>query len=176
MESHAVPVLRMGENAPPAHRRRRMTRLFAQINLNAAATARTVATKLTHGPQSIVPAMTTIAKRGKNDLPSTSLVFERSPCDRRSMLSSFPLRSSCACVRSSEEPAVPGIIWYRLQVSLASPSCMNHSTWSFCAIAYFPQKTAHRLIQLSGEVAYTIQVFGWACYQLSGIIRIRRFR
>jgi hypothetical protein len=88
MEGHAVPVLRMGENAPTAHRRRCITRLFAQINLNAAATARTVTAKLTHGPQSVVPPMTTIAKNGKNDLPSTSLIFERNPWDRPSMLSS----------------------------------------------------------------------------------------
>jgi len=88
MESHAVPVLRMGENAPTA-RRRCTAGLSAQINLNAAVTASTATAKLTQGPQSIVPAMTAIAKRGKNDLPSTTLIFERNPSDRRPMCALF---------------------------------------------------------------------------------------
>jgi hypothetical protein len=55
----------MGQNTPPT-RRPCVTRHSAQINLNAAATAMTVIARLTHGPQSIAPAMTVIAKIGKN--------------------------------------------------------------------------------------------------------------
>ena len=91
MENDAVPVLRMGKNTPPT-RRLCIPRLSAQISLNAAATATTVIARLTHGPQSIAPAMTVIAKSGNNDLPSTCLVFEKRRCDRRPMLCSFPLR------------------------------------------------------------------------------------
>ena len=76
MESDALPVLGMGENTPPT-RRPCVARPSAQINLNAAATAMTVIARLTHGPQSIAPAMTVIAKIGKNDLPSVCLVFEK---------------------------------------------------------------------------------------------------
>lgn len=91
MESDAVPVLRMGENTPTI-RCPRMPRLSAQISLNAAATAATVTARLTHGPQSIAPAITAIAKSGKNDLPSARLVLEKKPWDTRPMLRSFPLR------------------------------------------------------------------------------------
>ena len=87
MKNYAVPVLRMGENMSPTGRP-----CSAQISLNAAATAITVTARLTHGPQSIAPAMTVIAKSGKKDLPSTCLVFEKKPCPRRPMLRSFPLR------------------------------------------------------------------------------------
>ncbi len=90
MEKDAVPVLRMGENAPPTPGLGR-SRLCAQISLNAAATAMTVTARLTHGPQSIAPAITVIAKSGKNDLPSTCLHSEKKPCDRGPMYS-FPLR------------------------------------------------------------------------------------
>jgi len=90
MESDAVPVLRMGENAPPTRRPCRL-HLSAQISLNATATAMTVTARLTHGPQSVAPAMTVIAKSGKNDLPRTCLVFEKNSLDRRPMLCSFPL-------------------------------------------------------------------------------------
>jgi len=82
-----VPVLRVGENAPRA-------RLSAQINLNAATTARTTTAKLTQGPQSIAPAMTVIARRGKNDLPIAAVVFEKNPAEGGPMLRSFPLRIS----------------------------------------------------------------------------------
>jgi len=74
MESDAVPVLGMGENTPPT-RRPYLPRPSAQISLKAAATAMTVNARLTHGPQNIAPAMTVIAKIGKNDLPNTCLVF-----------------------------------------------------------------------------------------------------
>jgi hypothetical protein len=93
MENDAVPVLRMGENTPPT-RHLCMSGVSAQISLSAAATAITVTAKLTHGPQSIAPAITAIAKSGKNDLPSTCLAFERKPSDGRPMLRSFPLRFS----------------------------------------------------------------------------------
>lgn len=79
------------ENGPPA-RCPCVARTSAQISLNAAATAMTVTARLTHGPQSIAPAMTVIAKSGKNDLPSTCLVFENKPRDGRNMLRSFPMR------------------------------------------------------------------------------------
>jgi hypothetical protein len=72
MEGHAMPVLRVGKNAPAA-------RLSAQINLNAAAIASTTTAKLTQGPQSIAPTITAIVRRGKKDLPITTLVFERNP-------------------------------------------------------------------------------------------------
>ena len=90
MESEAVPVLGMRENMPPA-RRPWVPRPSAQISLNAAATAMTVIARLTHGPQTIAPAMTVIAKIGKKDLPNVCLVFEKKPCDRRVTLRSFPL-------------------------------------------------------------------------------------
>jgi len=67
-----MPVLRVRENAPTA-------RLSAQINLNAAATATTVTPKLIQGPHSIAPAITATARRGKNNLPTTTLVFESNP-------------------------------------------------------------------------------------------------
>jgi hypothetical protein len=38
--------------------------------------------KLTHGPQSIAPAITTIAKNGQNDLPSTSPVRNKNECKK----------------------------------------------------------------------------------------------
>ncbi len=87
MENYTVPILRISQNAP-AIRDRCLGRRSAQISLNTAATARTVTAKLTHGPQSIVPAITAIAKRGKNDLPTKSVVFERDSCHRRPMLRS----------------------------------------------------------------------------------------
>ena len=93
MENDAVPVLRMGENPPPT-RHLCMSGLSAQISLSAAATAITVTARLTQGPQSIAPAMTVIAKSGKNDLPSTCLAFEKKLFDRCPMLRSFPLRFS----------------------------------------------------------------------------------
>lgn len=96
MEGHTVPVLGMGENAPTVHRRKGIGRISTHKNLNAADIARTVTAKLTQGPQSIVPAMITIAKSGKNDLPKTSRVCDKNACDRRLMLRSFPLRFSYA--------------------------------------------------------------------------------
>jgi hypothetical protein len=90
MESDAVPVLGMGQNTPPT-RRRCVPRPSAQISLSAAATAMTVIARLTHGPQSIAPAMTVIAKIGKNDLPNVYLILEKQTRDRRSTLLSFPL-------------------------------------------------------------------------------------
>jgi len=95
MKSDAVPVLRMGENTPLT-RRPCSPRISAQINLNAAATAMTVTARLTHGPQTIAPAMTVIAKSGKNNLPSTCLAFEKKSYKTRPMISSFPLRLSSA--------------------------------------------------------------------------------
>jgi len=88
MENYAVPVLRMGQNTPPTCRPC-MSRLSAQISLNAAATATTVTARLTQGPQSIAPAITVIAKSGKKDFPSTCPVLEKKPCDRRGMSRSF---------------------------------------------------------------------------------------
>jgi hypothetical protein len=88
MEGYAMPVLRMSKNAPTAHRSRHMTRCSVQMDLKAVPTARTVSAKLAHGPQSIAPAMTAIARSGKNDLPATSLVLERNSCHGRPMLRS----------------------------------------------------------------------------------------
>jgi len=95
MKNDAMPVLGMRQNTPPT-RRPCVARPSAQINLNAAATAMTVIAKLTHGPQSIAPAMTMIAKIGKNDLPSVCLVFEKKTCARRPTFPSFPLKFSSA--------------------------------------------------------------------------------
>ncbi len=80
MENDAVPVLRMSEKAPPTCRPW-LDGLRVQISLNAAVTATTTTARLTHGPQSIAPAMTAMAKSGKKDLPSTWLVVEKKPCD-----------------------------------------------------------------------------------------------
>jgi hypothetical protein len=93
MEGNAVPVLGMGEDMP-ATRLLCVPRLSAQISLNAAVIATAVIAKLTQGPQSIAPAMIVNAKRGKNDLPSTCLVFEEKPGNRRTMLRSFPVTFS----------------------------------------------------------------------------------
>lgn len=81
MKGYAVPVLGIGENAPTARRSRGVALISGHINLKAAATAATVIAKLTQGPQSIAPAMTTIAKRGQNDLPKASPVCDRNVCD-----------------------------------------------------------------------------------------------
>jgi len=95
MENDAMPVLRMSEKAPPTCRPW-ILRPCAQISLSATETATTTTARLTHGPQSIAPAMTAMAKSGKKDLPSARLVFEKKTCDRGRMLRSFPLRLSWA--------------------------------------------------------------------------------
>ena len=69
---------------------------FIHINLNAVPKAAAVSARLIHGPHSITPAITTMAKRGKNDLPKTSRVSEIILVDNRPILSSFPLKFSCA--------------------------------------------------------------------------------
>jgi hypothetical protein len=96
MKNHAVPVLGMGEHAPAPTRREGIACEGAQIILSAAAIARTVAPRLTQGPQSAAPAIITIAKSGKKDRPNASPVRERNVCDRRAMVRSFPLRLGCA--------------------------------------------------------------------------------
>lgn len=84
MENYTVPVLRISQNAPTI-RARCMARCSAQISLNTAATATTVTPKLTQGPQSIVPAISAIPQRGKNERPITSVVIETNSCHRRPM-------------------------------------------------------------------------------------------
>jgi hypothetical protein len=95
MEEHAVPVLCMGEQAPAARKREGIACARNQISLSAAAIAMTVTPKLTQGPQSAVPAITTSAKSGKKDRPNAKPVCETNVCDRRAMLRSFPLRLGC---------------------------------------------------------------------------------
>ena len=96
MESHAVPVLGMGENAPTARSHLGIAGHSSHNNLNAAAIARAVTVKLTQGPQSAEPAMTAIANSGKNDLPRTNPVCNKKAGDRGLMLCSFPLSYFCA--------------------------------------------------------------------------------
>lgn len=84
MENHTVPVLRISQHAPTI-RARCMGRRSAQISLNTAATATTVTPKLTQGPQSIMPAISAIAKIGKNERPITTVVLEKNSCHRRPM-------------------------------------------------------------------------------------------
>jgi hypothetical protein len=107
MKDHAVPVLRMAENLPA--RQSEWGSVRSEIRsgignhscLRAAPTAMMVPPKLIHGPQSAVPKITTIAQRGKNDLPRTKAVPDNSDRNERSMLRSFPLKLSCAlCVVS----------------------------------------------------------------------------
>src|SRR5450432_161505 len=96
MKRHAMPVLRIGQDAPAAQHHWGDEGLRIQISLNATAMAKAVIPRLTHGPQSMAPAMIVIAKSGKNDLPRTSLALDRNACDRRFMLRSFTLRFSCS--------------------------------------------------------------------------------
>jgi len=97
VEDYAVRVLGIGQNAPAAERGRSIAFRSVHNNLKAAVTASTVIAKLTQGPQSIAPAITTIAKRGQNDLPKANPVCDRNVCDRRLMLRCFPLRFALRC-------------------------------------------------------------------------------
>lgn len=87
-----MPVLGVGENTPAAKHCRGIALLSVHNSLKAAVTASTVIAKLTHGPQRIAPAMTTIAKSGQNDLPKARPACDRNVCGRRLMLRSCPLR------------------------------------------------------------------------------------
>ena len=92
MKDNAVPVLRMGEKAPAPQLRRCSGQSGNHNCLRTAAIATTVTPRLTQGPQTAAPAIMAIAKSGKNDLPKTRPVGDKSVCDGRSMLRSFPLR------------------------------------------------------------------------------------
>jgi len=104
-----VRILRVRENAATARRRRDAALLPGHINLRAAITASTVIAKLTQGPQSIAPAITTIAKRGQNDLPSASRLCDRNACERSLILRFFPLRF--ALQRAYVASARPICVW-----------------------------------------------------------------
>src|ERR1700735_266183 len=109
VKGHAVPVLGMGENTPGAEHCRAIALLSVHNSLKAAVTANTVIAKLTHGPQRIAPAMTTIAKSGQNDLPKASPARDRNVPGRRLMLRSCPLRSLFFYVLAAEKNSRPSI-------------------------------------------------------------------
>jgi hypothetical protein len=110
MEDQAVPVLRIGENAPAANRGQGISLISAQSNLKAAVTVRTVIARLTQGPQSIAPAMTAIANRGQNDLANISAVCDRKLCGGRVMPRSFLFKLSFAvqCMNGRKDGQRPG--------------------------------------------------------------------
>jgi hypothetical protein len=86
-----VEILRMREQARRSRGRGGLARIIAHNNLSAAAMAMTVTVRLTHGPQSMAPAMIATAKRGKNDRATATPLREKNPCDKRSMFHSIPL-------------------------------------------------------------------------------------
>lgn len=108
MEGYAVPVLRMREDPPAGRDRRGIRRIGPHVSFNAAAIARAVTTKLSQGPQSATPAMITIAKRGKNNLPTTSRARDKKACDRRVMLRDF-LPDDRAALRERQSKALTEI-------------------------------------------------------------------
>ena len=104
MEYDAVQVLGIGENAPPVQRASGVVLSFAHNILIATVTAATVMAKLTQGPQSIAPTITTIAKNGQNDLPNTSPLCSKNECKKDVcagpvMVRSVRLRFSLWCSR-----------------------------------------------------------------------------
>src|SRR5258708_19948129 len=98
MKEYAVPVLRVGENAPgPQHCWGRSgAGLWDHSNLKAAAIAMTVTPRLTQGPHSAPPRMIAIANSGKNDLPRTNVIPDTTTRARPPLLSPFPLTPSSA--------------------------------------------------------------------------------
>ncbi len=110
MKEYAVPVLRVGENAPgPQHCRGRSgAGLWDHSNLKAAAIAMTVTPRLTQGPHSAAPRMIAIANSGKNDLARTNVIRDTNTRARLRILSSFPLRLGWGGTWSSEGCSVPG--------------------------------------------------------------------
>ena len=89
VEYHAVRVLRIGKNAPTPDGDRGLELLCDHMYLRATVTATTVMPRLTHGPQSIAPAITTSAKRGQNDLPNVSPACDSNVCESRLICASF---------------------------------------------------------------------------------------
>lgn len=83
MEDYAMPVLGIGKKATPRGWGRDSDWIAAHKDLIATVTARIVIRKLTQGPQSIAPTMSTIAKSGQNDLPKVRASWDRNGCDKR---------------------------------------------------------------------------------------------
>ena len=77
MKDDAVPILRIGQNAPAFSGGRCTPMILLHSSLKAIATVTIVIERLTQGPHSIDPAMMARAKRGKKDRPNTSPVSER---------------------------------------------------------------------------------------------------